>query len=91
MSEQVQDQAPEVIEIPADVPAPAKTAPRKKAEAKPAEGEVLCRVLKAGDGKISKGVHVASKGDETWSRNDVFPASREIAEGLEARGFVEFD
>lgn len=51
-------------------------------------GHVLCRVLKNGDGKISKGVHDLS-GEHYFAKGDEFHAEKAIADALEDRGFVE--
>jgi len=51
--------------------------------------QVECRVLPLGDNMISTGEHVEGVGDLTFDRGDVFKAPREIAEGLERRGYVE--
>jgi len=54
-------------------------------------GYVRCRVLKAGDGKISTGEHLAGVGDLTFAWKDVFNMPRPIGEALENRGLVEID
>jgi len=61
------------------------------AEAAVPPGYVRCRVLKAGDGKISTGEHLAGVGDLTYARNDVFNMPRPVGEELENRGLVEID
>lgn len=56
---------------------------------KPADdGKVLCRVLKNGDGKISKGVHDLN-GEHYFAKGDEFHAEKATADALEDRGFVE--
>lgn len=57
--------------------------------AAPVEGRVNLRVLKKGDGKISKGVHVAAQGDEKFAMGDVFECSREAADAYEDAGMGE--
>jgi|GEM_PF-2891620 len=54
-------------------------------------GYVRCRVLKAGDAKISTGEHLAGVGDLTYAWKDVFETPRPIGEALEERGLVEID
>lgn len=83
----------EAVDVAAEAAADAAPvkAPRKAKAPEVPAGYVLCRVLKAGDGKISTGEHVAGHGDLTYSRNDVFAVPRFQAEALELRGFVEFD
>ena len=61
----------------------------KAASAPAAKSAVTCRVLKAGDGRISTGEHTPGEGDRTYARGDVFQASAETAAELEARGLVE--
>lgn len=53
-----------------------------------AEGQARCRVLKAGDGKISKGVHDIN-GEHYFDKGDEFVTSQAIATNLEDRGFIE--
>lgn len=52
---------------------------------------VSVMVIAAGDGRISKGTHVAGVGDDTYARKDVFQCPPEIAEALQKRGFVEIE
>lgn len=50
---------------------------------------VQCRVMKAGDGKISTGLHVAGIGEVHYERDETFPAEQATATGYEDRGWVE--
>jgi hypothetical protein len=50
---------------------------------------VSCRVLPLGDGAISAGRHVDGIGELTYERGETFAAAGDIAQALEARGFVE--
>lgn len=52
---------------------------------------VSVMVIAAGAEKISTGVHVAGKGDEFHPRKAVFQCTREQAEALQARGYVEIE
>lgn len=52
------------------------------------KGHVVCRVLKAGDAKISKGVH-GLNGEEYFAKGDEFATEKTIADNLEDRGFIE--
>lgn len=52
-------------------------------------GRVEVRVLKPGDNKISKGIHIPGVGDLCFKYNDRLPLTREAAKQLETRGFVE--
>jgi pyruvate/2-oxoglutarate dehydrogenase complex dihydrolipoamide acyltransferase (E2) component len=52
-------------------------------------GRVEVRVLKKGDNKISKGIHVPGVGDLCYKTGDHLSVSRESAIQLEERGFVE--
>lgn len=52
-------------------------------------GRVEVRVLKAGDNKISKGIHIPGVGDLCYKHDDRLTLPREAAKQLEARGFVE--
>lgn len=62
---------------------------RRRAK-EPPKSYVSLRVLKLGDGKISKGVHVPGIGDIFYDRNDVIPnVELSIAQGLEERGYGE--
>ena len=83
---------------PAPVPAAllerarAQAAQRKAEEAPPAAPEdppALCRVLKAGDGRISTGHHFAGHGDAFYEKGETFVAARSIALALEDRGLAE--
>lgn len=57
-------------------------------EPQPAE-MAQCRVLPMGDGRVSMGQHAAGIGEVHYEKGEVFSVAREIAEALEARGFVE--
>ncbi|MEL7445091.1 MAG: hypothetical protein AAGK02_04675 [Pseudomonadota bacterium] len=48
-----------------------------------------CRVLKAGDGKISTGVYLKGMGNMTYDKGDEFEAPLHAARSLEDRGLVE--
>lgn len=62
----------------------------KKEDAVEQKGHVSMRVLKAGDGKISKGVHVPGVGDLKYKQGDVIDGAKaHLAAQLEDRGFVE--
>jgi hypothetical protein len=65
---------------PPETPEPRKRTPR---------GYVKVRVLKHGNGKISTGRHVPGQGDETFKFGDIAIIALDIAQALEARGFVE--
>lgn len=52
-------------------------------------GRVEVRVLKAGDNKISKGIHIPGVGDLCYKQGDHLTLPRDAAKQLEARGFVE--
>lgn len=61
-----------------------------KEAAKLAAPEIVkARVLPMGDGKISMGQHIAGIGEVHYERGEVFEVERQIAEALEARGYVE--
>jgi len=70
--------------------AASKAAAERKRSEKPVE-TVQARILKAGDGKISTGIHIPGKGDVYHERGTVLTLERSIARGLEARGFVEIE
>ena len=55
------------------------------------KNEVLCRVTKKGDQKLSKGVHVPGKGDLRYSWRDTVMIDRRAANELEERGYVEIE
>ena len=55
---------------------------------KPTPGKVLCRITKAGDGKVSKGTRTAD-GDETYAKDERVRFSPQIAADLEERNYVE--
>lgn len=55
------------------------------------KNEVLCRVTKKGDQKLSKGVHVPGKGDLRYSWKDEIMIDRKAAAELEERGYVEIE
>lgn len=65
-----------------------KAAAERKRNEKPVE-MVQARILKAGDGKISAGIHIPGRGDVYHERGTVLTLERSIALGLEARGYVE--
>jgi hypothetical protein len=67
---------------------PAKKSETAKAEAKPKKDTLTCMVLKAGDGKISKGERDANS-DIYYDRHDKPEFPVEIARALQERGFVE--
>jgi acylphosphatase len=50
---------------------------------------VSVRVLKAGDNRISTGIHIPGKGDLFHQRGTVLVMPKPQADALEARGFVE--
>ena len=50
---------------------------------------VSVRILKAGDGKVSNGVHHPRGGDELYEFGDIVELPKDIAEQLEARHLVE--
>ncbi len=52
---------------------------------------VACRVTKAGDQKISRGIHIPGRGDLRYSWKETFRTERSIADALEARNFVEIE
>lgn len=54
-----------------------------------AEDMVTCRVLKAGDGKISMGQHFGGIGDAHYERGETFQCVRSTALELEDRFYVE--
>jgi hypothetical protein len=64
-------------------------ATRKDAEANVAPGKINVRVLKAGDNKISKGIHVPGVGDLRYKHNDTLKVTRQAFAVLEGKGFVE--
>jgi hypothetical protein len=60
--------------------------------AEPVPADIVeCRVLKAGDGKVSMGIHVASIGDAFYEKGEKFSIERAIAVALEDRGLVEIE
>ena len=64
----------------------------KQPTAKPSipEGQVLVRVLKAGDGRVAKGAFDADNGGEQfYAKGDEFAVAKKIADALEDRGLVE--
>lgn len=62
----------------------------KRAQGVPKEvGRVQVRVLKKGDNKISKGIHVPGVGDLRHKHGDTLTITREAALQLEERGYVE--
>lgn len=63
---------------------------KKHAQEKPEVGRVTVRVLKAGDNKISKGIHIPGVGDLKYKFGDLIPnMPRDAAESLEKLGRVE--
>jgi FKBP-type peptidyl-prolyl cis-trans isomerase len=62
-----------------------KERPKGRFNAKP----VSVRVLKAGDGKVSRGQHIGGVGEDHYERGEVFSVATSIAQELEDRGFVE--
>ena len=50
---------------------------------------VSARILPMGNNKISKGIHIPGKGDIKYQTGDTMNCERALAEGLQARGFVE--
>lgn len=50
---------------------------------------VTVRVLPMGDGKISMGKHAAGIGEAHYDKGETFGVGEDIAQALEARGFVE--
>ena len=62
---------------------------KRTAEARPDPGRVSVRVLKAGDNKISKGIHLPGVGDLRSKHNDTISMPRDSAEQLEKMGRVE--
>ncbi|MFA6043624.1 MAG: hypothetical protein WC718_01455 [Phycisphaerales bacterium] len=67
----------------------ARQAAALQVEGAPPVETVTCRVLKAGDGRISMGVHIASIGDAFYEKGETFQAPIDLATGLEDRGYVE--
>ena len=65
-----------------------KAAAERKRNEKPVE-TVQARILKAGDGKISTGIHIPGRGDVFHERGAILTLEKSIAAGLEARGYVE--
>ena len=55
------------------------------------KNEVLCRVTKKGDQKLSKGVHIPGKGDLCYGWKDTVMIDRRAANELEERGYVEIE
>lgn len=69
-----------------------KRAARQAAKVEVAQVEpekVTVRVLKAGNEKISMGVHVAGIGEAHYEHGETFVVALPIAEELEERGYVE--
>lgn len=50
---------------------------------------VTVRVLPMGDGKISMGKHAAGIGEAHYDKGETFSVAEDIADALEARGYVE--
>ena len=67
----------------------ARQAAQKMVADAPPPDMVECRVLKAGDGKVSMGIHVPAVGDAFYERGETFSIERSIAVALEDRGLVE--
>jgi len=55
------------------------------------KNEVLCRITKKGDQKLSKGIHIPGKGDLRYGWKDELRIDRKAARELEERGFVEIE
>ncbi|CAB4198906.1 hypothetical protein UFOVP1333_6 [uncultured Caudovirales phage] len=55
------------------------------------KNEVMCRVTKKGDQKLSKGIHIPGKGDLRYGWKDEVSIDRKAAHELEERGFVEIE
>ena len=68
----------------------ARQAAKEQAQAQ-APKIVRCRVLKAGDGKISTGQHVAGVGEVHFERGEEFDCAERTALLLEDRGYVEIE
>ena len=64
---------------------------QKAAEAVREKDMVTCTVTKAGDQKLSRGIHIPGKGDLRYSWREKISVERSVAEGLEARHYVEID
>ncbi len=64
---------------------------QKAADAVKSRDMVTATVTKAGDQKISRGVHIPGKGDLKFAWKEKIKVERSIAEALEARYFVEID
>lgn len=69
----------------------ARQAAAKLKEDAPPPDVVSCRVLKAGDGRVSMGIHIAGVGDAFYERGETFKIERSIAADLEDRGLVEIE
>ena len=52
---------------------------------------VTCRITKAGDQKISRGIHIPGKGDLRFAWQEKIQVERAIAEQLEAKHYVEIE
>ena len=65
-----------------------KAAQQKVREPAPID-TVSVRVLKAGDNRISTGIHIPGRGDLFHPRGTVLVMARPQADALETRGFVE--
>ena len=55
------------------------------------KNEVMCRVTKKGDQKLSKGIHIPGKGDLRYGWKDELSIDRKAALELEERGYVEIE
>jgi hypothetical protein len=55
------------------------------------KNEVLCRITKKGDQKLSKGIHIPGKGDLRYGWKDEVSIDRKAAHDLEERGYVEIE
>jgi hypothetical protein len=79
----------------AAVEAPEAEAPKRGRPPKPVlpEGHKLCRVLKNGAGKVSKGFFAVEDDgqnrEQYFAKGDEFTVMADIADALEDRGFVE--
>jgi uncharacterized protein (UPF0548 family) len=84
----------EAAEAEAALDALRKRAARQAAAviADPAPPDVVeCRVLKAGDGRVSMGIHIGAIGDAFYEKGEKFTIERSIATALENRGLVEIE
>lgn len=61
----------------------------RASRAKAAQRSVSVRIMKAGDGKISTGVHIAQEGDVKFRRGEITTVPESAAVVYEDRGWVE--